>query len=77
MDMPSRFHELTVAEIVRETPEAVAIGFDVPEELETVVAMALQKDPVKRYKSGLDFAAELTRVHQRLREANSRIDRQE
>ncbi|MGN6582260.1 MAG: 2Fe-2S iron-sulfur cluster-binding protein, partial [Rhizobiaceae bacterium] len=31
--MPSRFHELTVAEIVRETPEAVAIGFDVPEEL--------------------------------------------
>ena len=39
--------------------------------------MALQKDPDKRYKSGLDFAAELTRVHQRLREANSRIDRQE
>jgi len=31
----------------------------------------------KRCKSGLDFAADLTRVHQRLREANARIDRQE
>src|SRR5262249_23515161 len=50
---------------------------EVPEELENVVAVALQKDPTKRYKNGLDFAAELTRVHQRLREANARIDRQE
>src|SRR5215831_12086085 len=50
---------------------------DIPEELEMVVATALQKDPEKRHKSGLDFAAELTRVHQRLREANARIDRQE
>jgi CRP-like cAMP-binding protein len=50
---------------------------DIPEELETVVALALQKDPEKRCKSGLDFAADLTRVHQRLREANARIDRQE
>jgi hypothetical protein len=41
------------------------------------VALALQKDPAKRCKSGLDFAAELTRVHQKLREHNSRIDRQE
>src|SRR5882672_3545538 len=37
----------------------------------------LRKDPEKRCKSGLDFAADLTRVHQRLREANARIDRQE
>ncbi|MEJ0007504.1 MAG: serine/threonine-protein kinase [Steroidobacteraceae bacterium] len=50
---------------------------DIPEDLENVVAMALQKDPNKRYKSGLDFAAELTRVHQKLREQNARIDRQE
>ena len=28
-------------------------------------------------KSGADFAAELTRVHQRLREQNARIDQQE
>jgi hypothetical protein len=50
---------------------------DIPEDLENVVAMALQKEPAKRYKSGLDFAAELTRVHQKLREQNARIDRQE
>src|ERR1700739_3833187 len=49
----------------------------VPEERESVVATALLKDPTKRHKSGLDFAAELTRVHQKLREANARIDRQE
>jgi CRP-like cAMP-binding protein len=35
------------------------------------------KSPDKRQKSGADFAAELTRVHQRLREANARIDQQE
>jgi CRP-like cAMP-binding protein len=39
--------------------------------------MALQKDPAKRYKSGSDYAAELTRCHQKLRDHNSRIDRQE
>jgi len=49
----------------------------VPEELETVVAMALQKNPEKRYKSGLDLAAELTRVHQKLRQRYARIDQQE
>lgn len=31
--MPPRFHELTVAEIVRETPEAVSVAFEVPPEL--------------------------------------------
>jgi ring-1,2-phenylacetyl-CoA epoxidase subunit PaaE len=31
--MAPRFHELKVASIARETPEAVAVGFDVPEEL--------------------------------------------
>jgi ring-1,2-phenylacetyl-CoA epoxidase subunit PaaE len=31
--MAARFHELTVAEIVRDTPDAVAIGFAVPPEL--------------------------------------------
>ena len=34
------------------------------------------KTPDKRQKSGADFAAELTRVHQRLREQNARIDQQ-
>src|SRR5262249_56916770 len=58
-------------------PRIHTLRKDVPEELEMVVALAMQKDPEKRCKSGLDFAAELTRVHQRLREENSRIDRQE
>ncbi|MBV8306487.1 MAG: serine/threonine protein kinase, partial [Gammaproteobacteria bacterium] len=65
-------------QIVYATPPPIhTLRKDVPEELENVVALALQKDPDKRCKSGLDFAAELTRVHQRLREDNSRIDRQE
>ena len=34
---------------------------------------AMQKSrPERRYKTGLDFAADLTRVHQKLREAYSR-----
>jgi len=65
-------------QIVYATPPPIhTLRRDVPEELESVVAAAMQKDPEKRCKSGLDFAAELTRVHQRLREANSSIDRQE
>ncbi len=59
-------------QIVYATPPPLhTLRQDIPEELESMVAMALQKDPAKRYKSGLDFAAELTRVHQRLREQNS------
>jgi serine/threonine protein kinase len=49
---------------------------DVPEDLEEIVVTAMQKTPDKRHKSGADFAAELTRVHQRLREQNARIDQQ-
>ncbi len=50
---------------------------DIPEDLENVVAMALQKDPEKRYRTGQDFAAELTRVHQKLRAHYARIDSQQ
>ena len=50
---------------------------DIPEELENVVASALQKDPEKRYRTGQDFAAELTRVHQKLRAHYQRIDSQQ
>jgi len=65
-------------QIVYATPPPIhTLRKDIPEELETVVAIALLKDPDRRYKSGLDFAADLTRVHQKLRDDNSRIDRQE
>jgi CRP-like cAMP-binding protein len=50
---------------------------EINEDLEAVVAVALQKDPAKRYKTGLDFAAELTRAHQRLRAQQDKIAEQE
>jgi eukaryotic-like serine/threonine-protein kinase len=50
---------------------------DVTEELEDVVATALQKDPEKRFRSGLDFAAALTRVHQKLRARTGQMEQTE
>ncbi len=50
---------------------------DVPEELENVVATAMMKHTENRYASGLDFAADLTRVHQKLRAAYNKLDQQE
>jgi serine/threonine protein kinase len=50
---------------------------DIPEVLENSVAKALQKDPAKRYRNGLELAADLTRVHQALRDGTSKLDRQE
>ncbi len=65
-------------QIVYATPPPIhTLRKDVHEEMENVVALALQKEPEKRYKSGLDFAAELTRVHQKLRAQNERLDSQE
>ncbi|HEY1724630.1 MAG TPA: serine/threonine-protein kinase, partial [Steroidobacteraceae bacterium] len=65
-------------QIVYATPAPVhTLRQDVPEEIENVVAVAMQKDPARRYQSGLDFAAELTRVHQTLRQRYSRIDQQQ
>jgi serine/threonine protein kinase len=65
-------------QIVYATPAPIhTLRKDISEELENVCSVALMKDPERRYKSGVDFAAELTRVHQKLREENSRIDRQE
>jgi serine/threonine protein kinase len=65
-------------QIVYATPAPIhTLRQDVPEEIENVVAVAMQKDPARRYQSGLDFAAELTRVHQTLRQRYSRIDQQQ
>jgi eukaryotic-like serine/threonine-protein kinase len=65
-------------QIVYATPPPIhTLREDVPEELEVVVATAMQKDPKNRQKSGLDLAAELTRVHQKLRQKDARMDQQE
>lgn len=65
-------------QIVYATPPPIhTLRSDVPEELEVVVATAMQKDPERRQKSGLDLAAELTRVHQQLRQQYSRMNQQE
>ncbi|MBP7014497.1 MAG: serine/threonine-protein kinase [Steroidobacteraceae bacterium] len=50
---------------------------EIPEELEEVVKRALQKEPNNRYRTGTEFAAELTRVHQRLRASQAEIDDEE
>jgi serine/threonine protein kinase len=50
---------------------------DIPEDLEQISAIALQKDPDKRHASGLELAGELTRVYQQLRNQYERIDKQE
>jgi serine/threonine protein kinase len=65
-------------QIVYATPAPIhTLRHDVPEEIENVVAVAMQKDPDRRYATGLDFAAELTRVHQKLRQKESRMGQQE
>jgi serine/threonine protein kinase len=77
---PFRAGNLTklLHQIVYATPAPIhTLRTDVPEELEEVVATAMQKLPEKRYASGADFAAALTRVHQKLRDRNARIDQQE
>ena len=65
-------------QIVYATPVPIhTLRADVPEDIENVVGVAMQKEPVRRYKSGLDFAAELTRVHQKLRQKYARMEQHE
>jgi serine/threonine protein kinase len=65
-------------QIVYATPPPIhTLRREVPEELEEVVAIALQKEPDKRFKSGLDFAAALTRVHQKLRARTGEMEQTE
>jgi eukaryotic-like serine/threonine-protein kinase len=65
-------------QIVYATPAPIhTLRSEVTEELENVVAMALQKDPDKRYRSGLDLAAALTRVHQKLRTRTDQMEQTE
>jgi serine/threonine protein kinase len=65
-------------QIVYATPAPIhTLRADVSEELENVVSVAMHKEPAQRYRTGLDLAAELTRVHQKLRQQYSRMDQQE
>lgn len=65
-------------QIVYATPQPIhSLRPEIPEVLENCVAKALNKDPAKRYRNGLELAADLTRVHQTLREGSSKLDRQE
>ncbi|HZD51773.1 MAG TPA: cyclic nucleotide-binding domain-containing protein, partial [Woeseiaceae bacterium] len=65
-------------QIVYATPPPIhTYRDDLPEELENVVAMCLQKDPGKRCPSGNAMAADLTRVHKDLRTKYDSLDNQE
>jgi len=65
-------------QIVYATPPPIhTYRDDIPEELENVVVMAMQKDPAKRCASGSVMAADLTRVYQDLRAKYDSLDNQE
>ena len=65
-------------QIVYATPPPIhTYRDDIPEELEQVVAMTMQKDPGKRCASGAQLAADLTRVYQDLRTKYDSLDNQE
>lgn len=65
-------------QVVQSPPEPLGeVRPDLPEELVAVVERALQKEPDRRYRNGAEFAADLTRVHQKLRAAQSELDDEE
>jgi eukaryotic-like serine/threonine-protein kinase len=65
-------------QIVYATPAPVhTLRSDIPEELEEVVAISMQKEPATRYQSGAAMAAAMTRVHQKLQTSVKKIDAQE
>ena len=65
-------------QIVYATPPPIhTYRSDLPEELENVVAMTMQKDPDKRTPSGNSMAADLTRVYKDLRQKYDSLDNQE
>jgi len=65
-------------QIVYATPPPIhTYRDDLPEELEHVVAMTMQKEPAKRCANGNTLAADLTRVYQDLRAKYDSLDNQE
>lgn len=62
-------------QVVQSEPEPLReVRPDLPEELEAIVLRALEKDPERRFRNGAELAAELTRVHQKLRSLQPEID---
>ena len=65
-------------QIVYATPEPIKkLRPDIPEDLERICTKAMHKDPGKRYANGTSFAADLTRVFQKLRSQQAAIDQRE
>ena len=65
-------------QIVYATPTPIhTFRNDLPDELEQVVMMTLQKDPSKRMDTGNVMAAELTRVYKGLRQKYDSLDSRE
>ena len=58
-------------------PPIHTLRADVPEELEDIVTITLQKEPENRFVDGGELAARLTRVFQSLRDQVTSIDKQE
>jgi serine/threonine protein kinase len=66
------FHASSLARLLNQvvfaTPPPIhRLRIGIPEELEEIVAIALQKDPHRRFTSGAEFAARLSTVYQQLR----------
>ena len=65
-------------QIVYATPPPIhTLRSDVSEELENLVAQALQKEPGDRFSNGLELAGQLTQIFHTLRNQNEKIDKQE
>ncbi len=65
-------------QIVYATPPPIhTLRLGAPEELEEIVAVALQKDPANRFTNGTDFGVRLTRVYHQLKGQWDGIDQQE
>ncbi len=65
-------------QIVYATPPPIhTLRAEVPEEVEDIVATALQKDAKDRYRTGLELAGALTSVFHDLRSKHKQIDQQE
>jgi serine/threonine protein kinase len=58
-------------------PPMLSLRPDLPAELDNVVAMAMHKEPDKRYPNGAEFANAISRVHAQQRTQSDRPDRQE